>query len=75
MDITQTFLLRISVVLGLFQAVGSIYGIVLDLWFAFHDRKARFLKGVVMYGILGILGGLVAALGTFMLVLSEGSGV
>jgi hypothetical protein len=74
MDVTQLFLLRLSVVLGLFQAVGSIYGLILDLWFVFHDRKFRFLKGAVVYSILGVLGVLTAALGTFMVVVSGGSG-
>jgi nitrate/nitrite transporter NarK len=74
MDITQMFLLRVSVVLGLFQAVGSIYGLVLDLWFFFHDRKPRFLMGAAAYSILGVLGGLVAALGAFIVVVSGGSG-
>jgi nitrate/nitrite transporter NarK len=74
MDITQMFLLRVSVVLGLFQAVGSIYGLLLDLWFIFHDRKYRFLKDALMYSVLGILGVFVAAAGTFIVVVSGGSG-
>jgi nitrate/nitrite transporter NarK len=74
MDITQMFLVRVSIVLGLFQAVGAIYGLILDLWFVLHDRKYRFLKGAVVYSILGALGIFVAAMGAFIVVVSGGTG-
>jgi nitrate/nitrite transporter NarK len=75
MDISQIFLLRMAVFLGFFQAVGSLYGLILDLWFVLHDRKYRFLTGAVLYGILGVLGILVAAAGTFIDVAAGGNGV
>jgi hypothetical protein len=73
MDRTQAMLLRLSVVLGLSLAVGSLYGIALNFWFALHDRKYRFFTGAGMYIILGLFGAAIATLAAFIIVAAGGN--
>jgi hypothetical protein len=72
-DRTQLMLLRLSVVFGLSLAVGSIYGIVLNCWLVFHDRKRRFFTGAGLYTALGIFGAAVATLAAFIIVAAGGN--
>jgi hypothetical protein len=74
MDSTQLMLLRLSVVLGLSLAVGSVYGIALNFWLAFNDRKYRFFTGAGIYILLGIFGALMATLAAFIIVAAGGNG-
>jgi hypothetical protein len=73
MDRTQLLLLRLSVVFGLSLAVGSVYGIALNFWFVFHDRKYRFFTGAGMYIALGAFGAAVATLAAFVIVAAGGN--
>jgi hypothetical protein len=75
MDRTQLLLLRLSVVFGLSLAVGSIYGIALNCWFVFHDRKYRFFAGAGIYVVLGVFGGAIATLAAFIIVAAGGNSV
>jgi hypothetical protein len=73
MDRTQLMLLRLSVVFGLSLAVGSIYGIALNCWFVFHDRKYRFFTGAGTYLVLGLFGAAIATLAAFIIVAAGGN--
>ncbi|MDR3115776.1 MAG: hypothetical protein LBU25_09690 [Treponema sp.] len=72
MERTQFMLLRITVMVGLFIGVGSMYGIGLDLWFVCH-KEYRYLSGIGGYLCLGIFGIAIAGLASFILVLTEGN--
>jgi hypothetical protein len=74
MDRTQLLLLRLSVTLGLSLAVGSIYGIILNVWFSVHHKKYRFLGGAGLYIVLGIFGAAIATLAAFIMVAAGGNG-
>jgi hypothetical protein len=73
MDRTQLMLLRLSVVFGLSLAVGSIYGIALNVWLVFHDHKYRFFGGAGLYIVLGLFGAVIATLASFIIVASGGN--
>jgi hypothetical protein len=75
MDRTQLLLLRLSVVFGLSLAVGSLYGIVLNCWFGFHDRKYRFFAGAGTYIALGLFGVAIATLAAFIIVAAGGNSI
>ncbi|MDR0597027.1 MAG: hypothetical protein LBG14_00790 [Treponema sp.] len=72
-DRTQLMLLRLSVIFGLSLAVGSIYGIALNFWLAFRDRKYRFFAGAGLYIVLGIFGAAIATLAAFIIVAAGGN--
>jgi hypothetical protein len=72
MDRTQLLLLRVSVVLGLSLAVGSVYGIILSVWF--RGKENRFLGGIGLYTALGIFGTAIATLAAFIMVVAGGNG-
>jgi hypothetical protein len=74
MDRTQLLLLRLSIILGLSLAVGSIYGIILNVWFSFRYKKYRFFGGVGLYIVLGIFGAVIATLAVFIMVMAGGNG-
>jgi hypothetical protein len=73
MDRTQLMLLRLAVVFGLSLAAGSLYGIALNCWFAFHDRKYRFFTGAGAYIILGLFGVAIATMAAFIIVAAGGN--
>jgi hypothetical protein len=73
MDETQLLLLRLSVVLGLSLAVGSLYGIILNGWLIVHKRKYRFLGSVGLYIALGIFGIAIVTLAAFIMVAAGGN--
>jgi hypothetical protein len=75
MDATQEILLRLAAIFGFLLAVGSVYGIGMDLWFILYKGKYRFFLGIGGYAVLGIFGILVAAAATFIVVISGGNGV
>jgi hypothetical protein len=75
MDRTQLMLLRLSTIFGLTLAVGSIYGIALNCWFVFHDRKYRFFTGAGIYLVLGLFGAAIATLAAFVIVAAGGNSV
>lgn len=72
MERTQFMLLWITVMVGLFIGVGSLYGIGLDLWLIFH-KKFRYLSGIGGYLCFGVFGIIIAGLASFILVLAEGN--
>ncbi|MDR3122629.1 MAG: hypothetical protein LBU16_02490 [Treponema sp.] len=73
MDRTQLLLLRLSVVFGLSLGVGSLYGIVLNCWLVFRDRKYRFFTGAGIYIVLGLFGAVIATLAAFIIVATGGN--
>jgi hypothetical protein len=73
MDRTQLLLLRLSIVFGLSLAAGSLYGIALNCWFVFHDRKRRFVAGAGLYLLLGLFGAAIATLAAFIIVAAGGN--
>jgi hypothetical protein len=75
MDRTQLMLLGLSVLFGLSLAVGSIYGIALNFWLIFHNRRYRFFGGAGLYIVLGLFGAAIAALAAFIIVASGGNRV
>jgi hypothetical protein len=75
MDTTQQIMLRLSIILGFSLAVGSIYGILLDLWVFFYERNRRFLWGIGGYIGMGLFGAAIAAVATFIVVVSRGNGI
>ncbi|MDR2759762.1 MAG: hypothetical protein LBB78_10335 [Spirochaetaceae bacterium] len=75
MDTTQQIMLRLAIIMGFSLAVGSIYGILLDLWFIFLQGKYRFFWGIGGYIGMGVFGAVIAALATFIVAISGGNGV
>lgn len=73
MDQTQLMLLRFSTILGIFLAVGSIYGTILDLWLSFYKHRYRFIKGTFIYAVLIFFGLAVAAASAFIQILAGGN--
>jgi hypothetical protein len=73
MDITQLLLLRLSIVLGLFLGVGSVYGIVLALWLARKGLKLRYIGGIGGYLLLSLFGILVVLIAAFIVVAAGGN--
>jgi hypothetical protein len=73
MDITQLFLLRLSALLGIFLAVASFYGIILDFWLALYNRKFRYAGGAGAYMLLGIFGALIAGFSVFIAAAAGGN--
>jgi hypothetical protein len=74
MDRTQLLLLRLSVILGLSLGVGSIYGIILNVWFGLLHIKYRFFGGIGIYLVFGIFGAVIATLAAFIMVAAGGNG-
>ncbi|MDR1597034.1 MAG: hypothetical protein LBR99_04945 [Treponema sp.] len=74
MDRTQLLLLRLSVIFGLSLGVGSIYGIILNVWVGFHNKKYRGLGGIGIYLVFGIFGAAIATLAAFIMVAAGGNG-
>ncbi|MDR3167513.1 MAG: hypothetical protein LBT93_06180 [Treponema sp.] len=75
MDATQQIMLRLSIILGFSLAVGSIYGILLDLWVVLYERNHRFFWGIGGYMGMGLFGVAIAAVATFIVVVSRGNGI
>ena len=49
LESTQLLLLRLSYLSALLLAIGAVYGMLLDLYFAYRLRRKRFLWGVLAY--------------------------
>jgi hypothetical protein len=75
MDTTQQLMLHLAIILGFSLAVGSIYGILLDFWFIFHEKKRSFFWGIGGYISMGLFGALIAAAATFIVTISRGNGI
>jgi hypothetical protein len=73
MDDTQLFLLRLGVGVSILLALSSLYGLVLDLVLFFRRRRPRFIRGACLYALLGVLGGITAALAGFIISASGGN--
>jgi hypothetical protein len=79
MDTTQSNLLRLSVIFGLFIGIGALYGVILDCVLLIHwansarDTRA-YAGGIGVYIIVGLLGFAMAAVAAFILVVVEGNG-
>jgi hypothetical protein len=73
MDITQLLLLHLAMLLGIFLAAASVYGMILDFWLVFHNRKFRYLYGAGAYLFLGLFGVLITVLTAFIMAAAEGN--
>lgn len=78
MDTTQSNLLRLSVIFGLFLGVGSLYGIILDCILLVQGVNSaretrRYAGDIGAYIVIGLLGFAMAAVAAFILVLAEGN--
>ncbi|MDR1325049.1 MAG: hypothetical protein LBK00_03320 [Treponema sp.] len=79
MDATQSNLLRLSVIFGLFLGVGSLYGVILNCVLLVQGantaRETRHYVGDIgVYIVIGLLGFAMAAVAAFILVVVEGNG-
>ena len=73
LESTQFGLLRLSSVLGLLLAVGSGYGVVIDVFYTFASRSKIFIWGAVAYACSALLGAVVALLANGILVVVSGN--
>jgi hypothetical protein len=73
MDDTQLFLLRLGVGLSGLLALSSLYGMILDLYLFFRQKKRRFILAAGLYAFLGIFGGVIAASALFIISAAEGN--
>lgn len=73
LESTQLGLLRLSAVLGLLLAVGSVYGLILDVAYSIVSRLRRFLWGAAAYCASALFGIGVALLSNGVLVLIAGN--
>ena len=79
MDTTQSTLLHLSVIFGLFLGVGSMYGVILDCILLIQGVNSaretrRYAGDIVAYIVIGSLGFAMAAVAAFILVVMEGNG-
>jgi hypothetical protein len=73
MDKTQFLLLRLIIVLGIFQGVGSVYGIICDIWLFCTQRLVSYLGGIGAYMLIGLCGIGIAAFAAFIVVVTRGN--
>lgn len=73
LDQTQRFLLKTSVTSGICLVLGSVSGIILDLWMLLR-KKLRYLSGIFLYILLGVFGAAAALLAQLILVVANGNG-
>jgi hypothetical protein len=73
MNATQFFLLRLGVVLSILLALSALYGLGLDLFLFFREKKVHFICGAGIYAFLGILGAVIAAAAGFIISVSGGN--
>ena len=66
-DDSQLALVRISLVLSLLLIISSIYGIILDLFYAVRRRRLRYLTGVLGYILVAAFGALIALGSAFII--------
>ncbi|MDR2419584.1 MAG: hypothetical protein LBD79_11115 [Treponema sp.] len=79
MDTTQSNLLRLSVIFGLFLGVGALYGIVLDCVLLVQGTNSahgikHYAGDIGAYIVVGLFGFALAAVAAFILVVAEGNG-
>jgi hypothetical protein len=58
---------------GIALAILSLYRFIAGLWFFLRRRRPMFLLGGLGFLLLGVLGALLAAAGTFIAALAEGN--
>lgn len=73
LEATQLGLLRLASLFGLLSAVGSLYGLALDLFFAYRLKARRFIAGAFAYALSAVFGVLVAAFSNGVLVAVAGN--
>jgi hypothetical protein len=73
-DRVQFIFLRLSLVFGIFLSLASLYGFILSGILALSTRSPRLFFGVLGYALSGLFGLFSAALGSFVLVISQGNG-
>lgn len=66
-DQSQLALVRICLVVSLLLVISSIYGIVLDLYYALRRQKAAYLAGVLGYMLIIVLGFCTALAAAFII--------
>jgi hypothetical protein len=73
LESTQLLLLRLSYLSALLLAIGAVYGLLLDLFFAYRLRRRTFLWGVLAYAGLASFAVLVVLLSGGILVAVVGN--
>jgi hypothetical protein len=75
MDSTQLLLIHGAVLTGIALGCISIYGIIAEIWFLIRSPGARlrFIGGIASYFFLVMVGGLVAAAGSFIAAVAGGN--
>ncbi len=73
LESTQIGLLRLSSLFGLLLTVGSAYGALLDVFFAFARRNRRFLLGSLAYVLSALFGAAAAVFSNGVLVVAAGN--
>ncbi|GHV34103.1 hypothetical protein AGMMS4952_26420 [Spirochaetia bacterium] len=75
MDRTQLLLLRLSLIMGLSLAIGSLYGLGMSVWLIIRRGKHRFLGSVGLYIVMGLFGAAIAVLAAFIISAAGGNRV
>ena len=71
-DSTQIFLLNLSFILGIFLAIASIPGLILDLGRLLKTRKSRYLFRAAGYVLLAVFGAAVTLAVSVITAISAG---
>ena len=70
MDSTLAILLRITIAMGIFLALGCIYGVLLAVWMFFREEFG-YAGSIPLYLALGVSGAAMAAAAQFILVIGN----
>lgn len=73
METTQTILLRLLVIMGIFLSIGALYGSIMDAGFILINHRRRFILGIISYLLLVMFGVTISVISSFILVLTGGN--
>jgi hypothetical protein len=73
-DSAQILLLALSRIFGFSLAINGLCGVAADLWLGIRYGSLRFIPGIALYLIFGLLGALTAVFAGFIIVLTGGTG-
>jgi hypothetical protein len=72
-DNVQFFLVRLCMFVSVLLCLASVWGIFLDILYAFRYKNSRFLLGTAGYALLVLFGSLLACAAAFILSLAGGN--
>ena len=73
MTSTQYMLLRLTSFFGLFLALSSVFGFIVDFIYFAKKKKIRYLVSMFCYFLSGIIGGTTALTAFFIIIVSAGN--